>query len=105
VSLVPYFPLSPEVVRRIVGLQMDRIRRRVWDSYRAALSWAPELEDVIAQRCTETASGARNVENILSRTLLPELSAHVLSRLADGGVVGEVKIGVGASGLFDYELA
>lgn len=105
VSLVPYFPLSPEVIRGIVSLQMDRIRRRVWDSYRAALTWAPELEDVIAQRCTETASGARNVENILSRTLLPELSARVLSRLADGGVVGKVEIGVGASGLFEYELA
>ena len=105
VSLVPYFPLSPEVIRGIVSLQMDRIRRRVWDSYRAALTWAPELEDVIAQRCTETASGARNVENILSRTLLPELSARVLSRLADGGVVGTVGIGVGASGLFEYELA
>ncbi len=105
VSLVPYFPLSPEVIRGIVALQMDRIRRRVWDSYRAALTWAPELEDVIAQRCTETASGARNVENILSRTLLPELSARVLSRLADGEVVGKVEIGVGASGLFEYELA
>ncbi len=105
VSLVPYFPLSPEVIRGIVFLQLDRIRRRVWDSYRAALTWAPELEDVIAQRCTETASGARNVENILSRTLLPELSARVLSRLADGGVVGTVEIGVGASGLFEYELA
>ncbi len=104
VSLVPYFPLSPEVIRLIVGLQLDRIRRRVWDSYRAGLTWAPELQDVIAARCTENASGARNVEHILSRTLLPELSAHVLSRLADGGTVEKVHVGVGPSGSFDYAV-
>lgn len=104
VSLVPYFPLSPDIIRKIVGLQLDRIRRRVWDSYRAGMDWAPELLDVIAARCTEHASGARNVENILSRTLLPELSAHVLSRLADGGTVEKVHVGVGPSGSFDYAV-
>ena len=104
VSLVPYFPLTPEIIRRIVGMQLDRIRRRVWDSYRASMDWAPELLDVIAARCTENASGARNVENILSRTLLPELSAHVLSRLADGGTVEKVHVGVGSSGSFDYAV-
>ncbi len=104
VSLVPYFPLSPDIIRQIVGLQLDRIRRRVWDSYRAGMDWAPELLDVIAARCTENASGARNVENILSRTLLPELSAHVLSRLADGGTVEKVHVGVDPSGSFDYAV-
>jgi type VI secretion system protein VasG len=105
VSLVPYFPLSPAIIRRIVSLQLGRIRKRVWDNYRAALTWDPALEDVIATRCTESASGARNVETILSRTVLPELSARILSRLAEGGAVGGVSIGVQSSGAFDYSLS
>ena len=44
----------------------------------------PELVAGIASRCTEVASGARNVDHILTRTLLPEMSAEFLARMADG---------------------
>ena len=67
VSLVPYFPLPAEIIRRIVVMQLERIGRRLWDSYRATLQWPQDVVDAIAGRCTDSASGARNVENILSR--------------------------------------
>ena len=72
-------------------MQLERIRTRVRDSYRATFDWTPELVEMIAARCTESSSGARNVENILTRTLLPELSAEVLARLADGETIQSVK--------------
>ena len=104
VSLVPYFPLSPAIIRRIVDMQLERIRKRVWESYRATMSWQPELADEIAKRCTESSSGARNVENILSRGLLPDLSAQVLGRLAEGESIRHVSVGIEASGAFGYQL-
>ena len=70
VTLVPYFPLPNAIIRQIVTMQLERIRNRVRDSYRATFDWTPELVDMIAARCTESSSGARNVENILTRTLL-----------------------------------
>ena len=42
------------------------------------------LITAIADRCTEVESGARNVDHILTRTLLPELSTEFLSRMAAG---------------------
>ncbi|HME25577.1 MAG TPA: type VI secretion system ATPase TssH [Acetobacteraceae bacterium] len=104
VTLVPYFPLSPEVIRGIVVLQLGRISRRVQESYGAKFAWDKELVDVIAARCTETSSGARNVEKILSRTLLPELSAEVLSRLAEGATISGVTVGVDTGGSFQYHI-
>ena len=104
VNLVPYFPLSPEIIRQIVELQLGRISRRVQESYGAKFAWDKELADVIAARCTETSSGARNVEKILSRTLLPELSAEVLSRLAEGATINGVTVGVDTGGLFQYHI-
>ncbi|MEJ0018307.1 MAG: type VI secretion system ATPase TssH [Acetobacteraceae bacterium] len=104
VNLVPYFPLSPEVIRMIVGLQLNRIRRRVQEAYGASFAWDQDLVETIAERCTETSSGARNVEKILSRTLLPELSAEVLSRLADGTTIGGITVGVDTSGSFQYRI-
>ncbi len=104
VTLVPYFPLSPEVIRNIVGLQLNRIRRRVKESYGARFDWDEKLVDTIAERCTETSSGARNVEKILSRTLLPELSGEVLSRLAEGATIDAITVGVDSTGMFQYVI-
>ncbi|MGH7119650.1 MAG: type VI secretion system ATPase TssH [Acetobacteraceae bacterium] len=104
VTLVPYFPLSEDIIRKITALQLERIRRRVQDSYRAEFTYDPALVETIAARCTESASGARNVENILSRTLLPELSAEVLARLAEGSPVNRVSVGIDSSGSFRYQV-
>ncbi len=104
VNLVPYFPLSPEIIRQIVELQLNRIRRRVQESYGASFGWDKELVETIAARCTETSSGARNIEKILSRTLLPELSAEVLSRLAEGATINGVTVGVDTAGSFQYHI-
>ncbi len=104
VTLVPYFPLSPDIIKKIVELQLNRVRRRVQESYGAKFLWDGSLIDTIAARCTETSSGARNVEKILSRTLLPELSAEVLSRLADGDAIDQISVGVDPTGSFQYAI-
>ena len=105
VTLVPYFPLSDAIIRQIVELQLGRIRARVRDGVsRRASTTTPALVDTIAARCTESSSGARNVENILSRTLLPELSAEVLARLAEGAPISKVSVALGPAETFRYEL-
>jgi type VI secretion system protein VasG len=104
VTLVPYLPLSDAIIREIVELQLGRIRQRVYDSYRADFQYDPALIEAVAARCTETASGARNVEKILSRTLLPELSGEVLARLAEGRPVASVRVALDAAGSFSYAL-
>ena len=104
VTLVPYFPLPDDIIRRIVVMQLERIRARVHTSHRASFDWAPELVETIAARCTESASGARNVENILTRTLLPELSAEVLTKLADGKQILGIQVGFKPDGSFLFAL-
>jgi type VI secretion system protein VasG len=105
VMLVPYLPLSDAVIGQIVTLQLDRIRHRVLDSYRAGFEYEPALVQAIAARCTETASGARNIEKILSSTLLPELSAEVLARMAEGRPIAGVRVGMDSAGSFCYTIS
>jgi type VI secretion system protein VasG len=104
VTVVPYFPLSDEIIRRIVELQLGRIARRVAENYKAELDYAPELVDAIAGRCRESESGARNVEQILAHGLLSELSARLLERMAAGEPIREVHVGVDAAGALSYSL-
>jgi len=104
VTVVPYFPLSDEIIRRIVVLQLERIRRRVADTYKARFTWEDDLVETIAARCRETESGARNVEQILARGLLPELSAHCLEAMSVNQPIQSVHVAGDASGGFSYRI-
>jgi type VI secretion system protein VasG len=104
-TVIPYMPLGDEILQRIVELNLARIRRRVASAYGARFEYEPDLVRHIAARCREAESGARNVENITARTLLPRLSELLLARLAHGETVNTVRLSVGQDGAFAYELA
>jgi type VI secretion system protein VasG len=104
VTLVPYYPLDDATIKRIVKLQLDRVVKRVTQNYKSTMHYSPEMVDTIAARCKELESGARNVEQIIARTLLPELSARFLARMADGQPISKVEVGVDGSGAFTYAI-
>jgi type VI secretion system protein VasG len=104
ITIVPFFPLGDEVLRQIIRLQMERIRDRVRANYRATFSYDPAVLETIAGRCKEVESGARNVDHILTGTLLPELAEAFLARMAEERPVGSVRVGVESSGRFTYDL-
>jgi len=104
VTLVPFYPLTDEVMRKIIHLKLDKIGRRVKEQYRAGFEYTPELVEAIAARCTEVDTGARNVDHILTKTLLPEMSSEFLARLAEGQQIGHVRLAVDENGNFRYEI-
>ncbi len=102
VRLVPYVPLDDTVLRRIVSLQLDRIRQRFRSRFKAELEFDPAIGEVVAGRCTESSAGARAIEGILSDTLLPELSTRVLEHMARGLAVSAISVDMEADGAFRY---
>jgi type VI secretion system protein VasG len=61
------------------------------------------VEAVLA-RCTEVDSGARNVDNILNGTLLPEIAESVLARMAEGAAISKIKVSANKQGQFKYSV-
>jgi len=61
--------------------------------------------DEVARRCTEVESGARNVDHILTGTLLPEVSAEMLSRMMSGTGLARVHVSADAAKGFQYDIA
>lgn len=91
-QVIPYFPVRDEVLKEIVRLKLRKIAARMRSTHRIALDWDPSLVDTVAARCTEVESGARNVDNILSNSMLPELSRELLERMADSRPAERVKV-------------
>ncbi|MBV8453923.1 MAG: AAA family ATPase, partial [Deltaproteobacteria bacterium] len=103
--VVPYYPLADDVMRGIIKLQLGRIQERLATNHGAALIYDDAVVTEIANRCQEVESGARNVDHILTRTLLPEMSGEFLARMAAGQQVARAHISVGTSGAFRYEIS
>jgi type VI secretion system protein VasG len=90
-------------MRLIIRLKLDRIRTRMQDNRKICLSYAENLVDAIAERCTEVDSGARNVDHILSETLLPELSHRILQSMAQDQTIDTIHITLGDNG-FEFDI-
>ena len=105
VTVAPYTPLPPEIIREIVEIALGRVRARVAASYGARLSWSAQVADAIAERCTETQSGARNIEAILNQTVTPALAGRMLSRMVDQTATAEIVLSVDENGGFGYAVS
>ncbi len=98
VVVIPYLPLSDEVLLGVVRLQLGRLRQQVRDTHGAALHMAEGVEAQVAARARNAAIGARAVEQTISREILPGLSRLFLRGLADGDARAEATLEAGPDG-------
>ncbi|NRE34587.1 type VI secretion system ATPase TssH [Burkholderia pseudomallei] len=103
-KVIPYYPISDDVLAEIIELKLERIRRRIEANHKAAFEWDESLVDAVLARCTEVDSGARNVDHILNGTLLPEIAELVLSRIADGEAIVRIAARAAETGEFEYTV-
>ncbi|HSU26422.1 MAG TPA: AAA family ATPase, partial [Pyrinomonadaceae bacterium] len=102
---VPFYPISDEIMRLIIQLQLGKIKNRISTNHGAQFSYDESVIDTVAKRCTDVDSGARNVYNILTGTMLPDMSGEVLSRMASGEGIKRVHVSVGENEKFVYDIS
>ena len=103
-AVVPYYPLVPTELHAIVRLKLARIEQRIRRNHGALLVYDDAVVEEIAERCTIEASGARDIDFVLTQTLLPELSAKLLERMAEGKSCSRVVLSRLAEGGFAFEI-
>jgi len=104
-TVIPYYPLGDENLLKICKINMDRISKRIRDNYNATFNYPEELLLHIVARSQEVDTGARNIENILSRTLLPEMATECLARLSDNQEISDITVAVSDDGQFTYHIS
>jgi type VI secretion system protein VasG len=103
--VIPYLPIRDENMKMIINLKLGKIQRRIFENHKIDLTYDNTLVDEVAKRCIEVESGARNVDNILTNTLLPEISRQLLGRMAEGEPMDRIHVGIGTDGAFVYQTA
>ncbi len=104
-TVIPYYPLGDEDLMKICLINMNRIKKRVKEHYNAEFTYDEEVLLHILARSQEVDTGARNIENILTRTLLPTLAAECLAKMANGIDIQKIHVGATEEGHFTYSIA
>ncbi|MDD2759763.1 MAG: type VI secretion system ATPase TssH [Methylomonas sp.] len=101
--VIPYYPLSDEMIGAIARLQLGRIKKRIAESHKVPFSYDDEVIKLIASRCTELESGGRMIDAILTNTVLPRISEEFLTRMMEGKAIDRVHVSV-QDGDFSYSF-
>ncbi|HTJ30860.1 MAG TPA: type VI secretion system ATPase TssH, partial [Acidobacteriaceae bacterium] len=101
---IPYYPVRDEALKQIIRLKLGKIQRRLKENHKIALTYDDAFLNEVASRCTEVESGARNVDNILTNSLLPDISRTILGGMAEGEKIGTIQVTVGEDGAFAYQM-
>jgi len=92
--VVPFYPISKDVLQRIIRLNLSRVAKRVLENHKVPLTCDDSVLELIGQRCTELERGARMVDAMITNTMLPEIGRELLTRLAAGSEIKHVHISV-----------
>jgi type VI secretion system protein VasG len=103
-TIIPYYPLGDEDLMKICVINMNRIKKRVKEHYNAEFTYDEDVLLNIVARSQEVDTGARNIENILTRTMLPAIAAECLERMANNDDIHKIHIGATEEGGFTYTI-
>jgi type VI secretion system protein VasG len=99
-EIVPYVPISGDAMGEIVELKLRRFGDRLQQNHRMGFAWEPQVVDQIVQRCTEVETGARNIDYIVNRNLLPSVATKLLEEMGEERAPTALKVGIGDTGEF-----
>ncbi len=104
-TIVPYRSISAPILRDITRQKLAKLARRLHQSHRLVVEFAPALVDELARRCTDPGSGARNVDHILRASLMPELARALLERLAEDALPGRLDVDLSPAGGWRFDFS
>lgn len=102
--VVPYYPITDAVLHQIVELKLRKLQRRLLESHSVEMTYTDRIIEEIARKCVDSVSGARNVDHVLTGTVIPELSERILCATIDRKTIRKIAMDTGASGTFRYKL-
>jgi len=103
-TVVPFAPISQEILRDIVRMKLKSLGDRLRTSHRIETDFAQELVELVASRCTEPESGARNVDHTLRGSLMPALARELLQKLTGGPPPEKLSVSVDAEGSWKMDF-
>jgi type VI secretion system protein VasG len=102
-QVVPFAPLDAETMREIASLKLDAVGDRLQHAHGLSLSYDEQVAQSIADRCSRPEAGARNVDDIVRRSVLPRAAEVLIPRMADDQMPSELELRLTDQGAFTFD--
>ena len=103
-TIVPFFPIIGEALNSIVKIKLNKVGKRLLASQALKFEFDDQVVDYIASRCTDIESGARNIDHIVNKTLLPKISTEILNDIGNETEYTQLKLSIGDTGEFEIQF-
>ena len=103
-KIVPFYPLGPESIKQIARLKLNAMSRRLQAAHRIKVTYEDALIQAIADKCTLAETGARNVDYIIQRSLLPDISRALVAKMVEDKLPRGLQLSIAKDGSFTYQF-
>jgi type VI secretion system protein VasG len=103
-TIVPFAPIGQEVMKQIAQMKLRTLENRLRSAHGIETTFDPSLVEELARRCTESETGARNVDQTLRSSMMPLLAAELLQRLASGALPQNLQVKLSEQGAWVFQF-
>ncbi len=104
-TVIPFFPLKGEVMNSIVKIKLGKVAKRLQQNQALEFDYDDAVVEQITSRCTDIESGARNIDHIVNKTLLPLISTEILNKIGDETEYSTMTLRININGEFNIKLS
>jgi type VI secretion system protein VasG len=103
-EVIPFYTISKDAMGEIVRIKLNSLGKRIQQSQQMRFEYDDAVVNQIVQRCTEVETGARNIDYIINRTLLPQISTEILRAIGEEKPANSLKVSIDGAGAFAYQF-
>ncbi|MEY4504328.1 MAG: hypothetical protein RL154_621, partial [Pseudomonadota bacterium] len=103
-NVIPYLPLSESMLGDIAKLKLSKIANQLKESKKITLTYSDEVLDAIVKRCDDPETGARNIDFVINKNVLPSLSRAILSAMSKDTNIQNAILNVDSDGKFVLDI-
>jgi type VI secretion system protein VasG len=102
---IPFYPLNDDAIVKIVELKLNSLAKRLQAAHRIEVTYNKPLTKLLAEQCSVKEMGARNVDHVIERVLLPDISRSLVEKLADNEVPSKLTLTTGKNRTVSFKFA
>ncbi|EGQ8092629.1 type VI secretion system ATPase TssH [Vibrio vulnificus] len=103
-SVLPFVPLSDEAMTEIIHHKLNKVSQRLQSHHKLSLSYEEGLVEFVLSNCRLAETGARNIDAVINRQLLPQLSTQLLVHDKDDSHT-QIAVSVDEQGTLTYAFS
>lgn len=103
-SVLPFVPLSDEAMTEIIHHKLNKVSQRLQSHHKLSLSYEDSLVEFVLGNCRLAETGARNIDAVINRQLLPQLSTQLLVHDKDDSHT-QIEVSVDEQGTLTYAFS